>query len=215
MKKFILGAAVAAATLVGALSAQAASLSIIGGNTVSLNSDFSLAGTTGLAIGTEVLAFNSSNDGPNTGLYLTGSPVDVTFEYLGSEAANYNRSFEYDNGGTNFLFSNSGNWSVGDKEVVGFAEEGIMEFYFKTINNRYANNAGNIAAGLTLAFFQESAGSVIALFGDGAGDSDYDDLALRISVTAVPLPPAILLFGGAMIGLGWLSRRRKLDPQAV
>lgn len=215
MKKIILGAAVAAAAFVGAVSVQAATLSIVGGYTATLNNDFSLVGSTGLAIGTEVVAFNSNNDGPNTGLYLTGATTDVTFEYLGSEAANYNRSYEYDGGGNNFLFSNSGNWAVGATEIVSFVEEGIMEFYFKTINNRSANNSGNIASGLTLAFFQESAGSVIALFGDGAGDSDYDDLAVRISVTAVPLPPAALLFGGAMIGLGWLSRRRKQDPQAV
>jgi len=29
------------------------------------------------------------------------------------------------------------------------------------------------------------------------------------NVTAVPLPPAVVLFGAALIGLGWLGRRRK------
>jgi hypothetical protein len=30
-----------------------------------------------------------------------------------------------------------------------------------------------------------------------------------ITVSAVPLPPALLLFGAALAGLGWIGRRRK------
>ncbi len=52
------------------------------------------------------------------------------------------------------------------------------------------------------------------LFGIGAVG---DDVAFGIAsltveygnVSAVPLPPAMLLFAGALGGLGWLSRRRK------
>ena len=31
-----------------------------------------------------------------------------------------------------------------------------------------------------------------------------------VQVSAVPLPPAVLLFGAALFGLGWLGRRRKI-----
>lgn len=31
----------------------------------------------------------------------------------------------------------------------------------------------------------------------------------NVQISAVPLPPAVLLFGAAMMGLGWVSRRRK------
>ena len=42
---------------------------------------------------------------------------------------------------------------------------------------------------------------------DGAG---FDDFALAaIGVSAVPLPPAVLMFGAAMGGVGLLARRRK------
>lgn len=47
------------------------------------------------------------------------------------------------------------------------------------------------------------------LFGIGAiGKFDNFYLA-SATVTAVPLPPAMALFGGAVLGLGWLARRRK------
>ncbi len=42
----------------------------------------------------------------------------------------------------------------------------------------------------------------------GAGpDRDYDDFVVRIS--EVPLPPALLLFGSALLGMNWLRRRRQ------
>ena len=37
----------------------------------------------------------------------------------------------------------------------------------------------------------------------GSGRSNYD-----ITLSAVPIPPALLLFGSALVGLGYLARRR-------
>ena len=60
-----------------------------------------------------------------------------------------------------------------------------------------------------MAFKLIDATTAIALFDDGGAgpDRDYDDIVMKISVAPVPLPPAILLFGTALAGLGWLRRR--------
>jgi|GEM_PF-2468062 len=190
-----------------ATSANAASLSIVGGSNFNLNNKFSLATNTGLAIGTTVKYFDSSTDGSSTGLFLAGAPTDVTFEYLGSEAGNQNRAVEYE--GTNTaLFSNHGGSSVGESKTIGFVNNGALQFWFQT-GSSLAKNAGSIADGLVMAFYQESATSVIALFGDAGGDQDYDDMAMRISVTAVPLPAALPLYGAGLAVLGFVGWRRK------
>lgn len=46
------------------------------------------------------------------------------------------------------------------------------------------------------------------LFGVGAKDGNDEFRIKSISVTAVPLPSSVLLFGGALLGMGWLSRRK-------
>jgi hypothetical protein len=43
---------------------------------------------------------------------------------------------------------------------------------------------------------------VVGTFASGGGNYD-------ISLTPVPIPPALLLFGSALIGLGYLARRRR------
>lgn len=41
-----------------------------------------------------------------------------------------------------------------------------------------------------------------------------DDVAVRnVKVTAVPVPPAAILFGSALLGIGFLSRRRRKKKQ--
>jgi len=47
------------------------------------------------------------------------------------------------------------------------------------------------------------------MFGIGARYDEDDFYIESITVTAVTLPPSILLFGAALIGGEWLSRRRK------
>lgn len=218
-KKNLIRGAVIATMLLGATTVHSATLSISGGYDANLNSDFSLAVETGLAIGTAVKYFNSSNDGSGTGLMLAGAPTDVTFEFLGSEAGNTNRAYETE-GSTSILF-NSNTASVGDTDVVSVSSDGALPFRFKSTScwwifcsSDRANNDGNIDQGLTIALFLESSTSVIALFGDGSGDFDLDDMAMRISVTAIPLPPSLVLFGGALVGLGFLARRRRKSTSA-
>jgi len=226
LKKLMMtaGAALLALTFAGA--ANAASLSVNGGTTVGLNG-FSLSGSTGLSDGDQVKLFDGTwfNGIPDTGgpgdygLQLDGAPAQLKFEYLGSEASAENRTI-FSQGTDEVLFNNKTN-SVGDSITKTVTNDGLVPFYFENENGRacviflgcwdladdQAPNNGGIDWGISLAFFEDVDGSVIALFGDGSGDYDLDDMAIRISV--VPLPPALALFAGALAGLGWLSRRRK------
>ncbi len=234
MKKKIIGAAVAAAAMFGTISAQAASLSIIPSGATVVLSGFDLA-ISGLGNGSTVQLFTNGSSG---GLILSGAPTDVTFEYLGSETGALNRAVENENGDELFrnydpdgAFLPGTASSIGDTAVVNIASGGYVPFKFDAAHQipsppvcalglclpnpptyvvETATNGGDIEGLLAIALFQESSTSVIALLNDGTGIYDYDDFALRISVTAIPLPPAVLLFGGALIGLGWLTRRRKL-----
>jgi len=212
LKKIMVSIAACATAIFMGTAAQSAVLEISGGETAFLGGMFDLTASTGLTAGTEIKTFTSANDGPSTGLMLLGAPTNVTFTYLGSEAGNTNRAFETEDG-HNFLFS-SDSAAVGASESVNVLNDGAVPFKFTSTSCWWifcdtdgASNDGNIDKDLTMAFFQESPNSVIALFGDGGGDSDFDDMAIRISV--VPLPPAFAVFGGAMLGLGWLARRRK------
>jgi hypothetical protein len=38
---------------------------------------------------------------------------------------------------------------------------------------------------------------------------------LLVDITETPLPPAVLLFGTALLGLNWLSRRRKNSARTL
>ena len=74
-----------------------------------------------------------------------------------------------------------------------------------------ADENGVITAGQSLADF-----AGLTLFGQVLDADQIDFLSdpanfqlARIEITAVPLPPAVVLFGAALAGLGWLGRRRK------
>jgi|SRR6056297_67121 len=211
IKSTFLGAAVAAVALTGAASAAQLSFSGTGftatlpggaGNT----SDFNLGSSTGLVAGTDqVTVFNSTNVG---GLQ-TSLPGVIKVEYLGSEAGNENAAFELTSGLT-ALFNNKTS-VIGD--MATFIDDGgLIDFLFRDISDgQDIKNADTSVApvGLSIAFSSISANgrSVIALFGDGEGDSDYDDIAIRIST--VPVPAAGLLLLTAVGGLGFAKRRKQ------
>ncbi len=202
-----------ALTLAFAGQVNAATLSLIGGTSgVTLPSNFSGAShlsLTGLTAGVDqVTTFDSSN--PNQGLALSASSK-IRFDYLGKEAGYTNQAIEL--AGFGILF-NTNTSAPGSSVTVQLAPNifGLLPFKFTTSGGggQEAEN-GSIDNPLAIAFSAISVDgkSVIALFGDGAGDHDYDDMAIRISV--VPLPPALLLFGGALLGLAWLGRKRPIE----
>ncbi len=209
MNKLTLSILSAVFVIFTAASSMAASLSLVGGtNGVLLPANFSEAplALTGLSTGDSVTVFNSSNSN-NEGLALSGT-TQVRFEYLGKEAGYTNRAIELQ--GFGILFDTSVT-PVGTSVTVTLSPDanGLLPFKFSTSGGGTPADAenGNITNPLAMAFSSITNNSVIALFGDGAGDHDFDDMAIRISV--VPLPPALLLFGGALFGLGWISKQRK------
>lgn len=209
LKKLMISAAVGAAALMTVGAAQATSLSLVGGTPTLLPGNYD-TNSTGLSSGDSVTAFDSSNTA-SEGLALSGVAT-LKFEFLGEEADFENFAIET-MGGT--VLANNTTFSHGDFVIVQLTPDanGLLPFKFTTDGGPDGPDAeainGNITSPLSMAFsaISEDGRSVIALFGDGFGDTDFDDLQVRISV--VPLPPAMALFGGALLGLGWLSRRRK------
>ncbi|USG62149.1 VPLPA-CTERM sorting domain-containing protein [Sneathiella marina] len=213
MKSLLAAAAFVAVALTTSI-ASAASLGIVGGNNFVLNSGFDLNATTGLSAGDTVKRWTRNNEAG--GGILTGAPTTLKFTYLGSEAAHFN-SFVDTSSGHDVLFDNE-NSSVYDMATSWVTSDGLLGFEFETEYRvcffifckdvkKEAENDGDIDRGLSIALFQDTDGSLIALFGDGSGDSDMDDMAVRISV--VPVPAALPLFGAALLGMGFLARRRK------
>ncbi len=211
-KKITLVMAVVFAGVLSYSAANAATLSIVGGTDAALpaasgsDDGFSLVASTGLAIGTIVKSFDSTNTS-SEGLMLSET-AKIRFTYLGHEAGYTNKAMEIVAG---LLFNNKVN-AIGDY-VDAFVTpdvNGLLPFKFTTSGGGAAAEAvnGNITAPLSIGLYSLSSTEAIALFGDGFGDTDYDDLAVKISV--IPLPPSVVLFGAALLGLGWLGRRRKV-----
>jgi len=192
---------------------QATTLSLVGGTSgVTLPANFSgnpeltLTGLTAQV--DQVTVFDSANSATE-GLALSGTS-SIRFEYLGKEAGYTNRAIEL--GGFGLLFDTTTS-SAGDSVTVTLSpnSNGLLPFKFWTSGGGIPKEAanGDIDNPLAIAFSAITGNSIIALFGDGAGDYDFDDMAIRISV--VPLPPSLILFGAALLGLGWISHRRKLS----
>jgi hypothetical protein len=216
LRKLFYGILTAGLLAAGIPAAGAATLSVIGGDAATIGGGFDLAAETGLASGDSGLLFTRNNSG---GLYLGGGGT-VTFTYLGSEA-DHSNSFVV-GGATAFANTSAFSGQVFTETLTadGYVPVAFVTEYVEWNCNRHgrcrakyredgAVNDGKIDRGLSIALFEETSSSFIMLFGDGSGDRDFDDFAVRVSVTAVPLPPALLLFGGAVIGLAFLSYRRR------
>ena len=209
MKIKIIGLMVAGIML-AAGSAQAAVLSVTGGGASTIPSGFDLGPETGLSSGDPILIFDSAD--PNgVGLVLNEGDT-LTFEFLGSESQFVN-SFA---AGGNNLFSTDST-PVGTTAQVAFGPgiDFLVEFVLTSGGGGSAANGGPITPGLSFAFAAITDTSVIVLFDDGGFFTDYDDMAIRISVSQVPLPPAVWLLISAILGLVSFSRIRRKDTQAA
>lgn len=217
IKKLMLGAATA--LTLGAGSVSAASLSILDssltpvGPNATLPSGFSLGAIAN--VGDSISTFSSNP--VNGGLYLNGQGT-LNFTFLGKEASAMNASFT--TGGASITNHNGLNTTM--SALQGGA--GFINFLFQTVEGAWedingngtkgetlsiANNGASAFSGLSLAYGTVFNGgkSVLAFFGDGRGDVDYDDMVVRIDL--VPLPAAGLMMLGALGGLGALRRRKK------
>ncbi len=211
--------ATTAALSLAAFSAQAATLSIVGGTPGTIPG--------GTATNEALLPLGFSN--PLAGYY--GSTINLVgtgklkFELLGAEAGNTN-SFTYiptvqtltDAGGGSFFDANGI-----DSFTVSNVLAGPLGFKFDTTGGLSVANGANPdntqptpSPGVNFfATFADTAnsrgGSVLYLFFDDDGannDDNHDDLVVRVS--AVPLPAGGLLLIGALGGLAALRRRKAL-----
>jgi hypothetical protein len=161
-----------------------------------------------VSTGDPITIYSSGDTG---GLELAGGNATLNVEYLGSEAAFLN-TFNF----VPIAYSNAAT-PVGTTSQVD-AATGILPFSFVTNGNGggVAFNGGPINPGLSIAFAALNDGSFLALFNDGGGgDFDYDDLAVRISVSQVPLPAAAWLLISAILGLVACARIRRTGTQTA
>jgi hypothetical protein len=142
-------------------------------------------------------------------LDIVGSAAEITYTFLGAEAANSN----FSSSGTSLMFDNRGPdfTAVGTQFTATQLVSGFLDFAFGTYAPAWAvgffNNAGFANADSSeyaMGFVGVSATTFYVLFDDIAqGDRDFDDLVIQIDVAAVPLPAGVLLllsaFGAAMV----------------
>lgn len=219
--RVVIGAAIASAMMVSA--AAAASLSITGGSSYVLPDGSGTAGPhdpdySGLAAalvptvgqGDTVLAFGSGFtpfDGKNGLALNNAAPIRVTF--LGKEASATNVAMNKGSGllsnndaaGSSFVTMDDPDWVELVFETFKINQPGVS---LGTIEN---NTDGQTDFGLSMAFFQEDSKNVIAFFGDGRGDTDFDDMVVRMSV--IPLPAGGVLLLTALGGFAAARRKKK------
>ena len=207
MKLKLIGLALVGAMFVAG-PASAMVLSVAGGTPDTVPANFNPTGFPGgVSTGDPITVFDSGDAG--FGLSLS-SNATLRFEFLGSEA-DFTNVFNF--GGDLFSTATA---AVGDVVTVA-ANGGLLPFSFiGGGTGGTAVNGGPIDAPLLMAFADLGNNSFLAMFNDGGGpDADFDDLVVRVSVSQVPLPPAIWLLISAVLGLVSFSRIRRKGPQAA
>lgn len=170
------------------------------------------------AFNTELDIITGDQNTTQTGLFLDMEGADevlVRYTYLGSEAENINYSVVVGVGRfNNHTVRNTA--EVGDWLEQSVYHDGMLRFAFGTgaprIHEARFDNHGVTrppSEDIALAFSRIDNDSFYVLFDDiGGGDRDFDDMAMRIDVTAVPLPAGILLLLTALGGLGFMRSRQ-------
>lgn len=196
-----------------ATAASAATLTIAGGTEISVPRNYDPKPHVSVP-GREFTLFKSKTDGGviGGGLMLDRAAM-VTYTFRGKEAAATNSLGSL--GLTNAtLFDNHAR--AGTSATVR-DDGGFVDFLFRTSGlgpkGAPAIFNGTVSQdkrlGLVFSDVFNEGRSVIAAFGDGRGDNDFDDLVVQIDVAPVPVPAAGVLLVGALGAMGALRRRRR------
>lgn len=196
-------------------AATAATFQLVGGTSAALDSDYDLPIPT---LPYAIIDFQDTNGpagSPFGGLRTDVADQQIRATYMGSEAGATNGA-ELSFGA--FTFSNATS-TVGDS-VVFDNDAFFVDLVFSTNNlgglDTIDNNWGQATSGdLHMAFtdITNATGAVtevFAFFGDGAGDSDYDDMVIKLEIiSAVPLPAGAVLMASGIAGFGVMRRKKK------
>ncbi|MEH6405013.1 MAG: PEP-CTERM sorting domain-containing protein [Sneathiella sp.] len=123
----------------------------------------------------------------------------------------------------------TGGHNYNDLAIFEFSEEVKLEsvtFSNWDNNDEFTLFVGDLSTFLGTGFEEDHNFSennyVNMIFGIGAFDGGWfgDNFMIKSmsvsSISAVPLPSSVILFGGALVGLGWISRRKmKLGKSAL
>ncbi len=213
LKTSVVFAVLATGFAIAVSTAQAATLSVIGGADVALPTNFSLVGTPAYDasqggvgdIGDTIKVFNQASKTPANGLSLD-TTASISFRFLGSEAGFENAALAM---GVNLVNNKVDTPGFISRSFT--AGPGLIPFSFLSLGVNSIANDGVANANLRLSFSQVFNGgaSVLAFFDDTDPDVDYDDLVMRIDVVPVSLPAAGWMLLGGLTGMGLLGRKRR------
>jgi hypothetical protein len=190
------------------IAAKASTFSFIGGTGGTLPGNWNPSPSApGLAIGSGITIFDEAGEG----IWLNGA-ANLVYTYIGKEAGSINAFLAPS---SFFVTSATAPGSISNTSA---SSAGYLDFSFLGLgtccgldSGAFTNGEGNsgLNGGLALAVAMINPTKAYLMFGDGFGDSDFDDMVVKVEVSAVPIPAAIWLFGSALIGMFGFSKRRK------
>ena len=231
----VLGAASAFALLFSVAASSAATFSIVGGSGFTLpssgatydpNTSSGPTPTTaqtvadGVGQGTMVTSFGPGITA-GQGLFVSPQNVTLSFEFIGKEAGDLDAALTFLNSTLLLNTENPGTIATGSFNVGSAPGLVPLKFVDQSLSEPgTAKNGGPIDTKTAIAFYivpRTNNSVVYAFFDDGGAgpDKDYDDMVLRITATATPLPAALPLFASGLGALGLLGWRRKRKASLV
>jgi hypothetical protein len=195
------------------IAAKASTLSFMGGTAGTLPGNwnpFPAPPPLDLAVGSPIKIFDAAGEG----IWLNGA-ANLVYTYIGKEAGSTNAFVTPSSLSGQFFITNA--TAPGSTINTSASSAGYLDFSFLGLGTccvlpgKLTNGEGNsgLNGGLALAVAMIGSTKAYLMFGDGFGDSDFDDMVVKVEVSPVPVPAAIWLFGTALIGLVGFGKRRK------
>ena len=209
MRKHLLGVVAGVSLAISASAASAVTFSFTGVNEADSQSKSFSVGGIGLTVtaGTFSSASNPSN------INFSTRRVDRDPDGLGADGVGDGDQVDGSFGNDVLVFTFDQNVIL---ESISFGNvDGNDDFAFGGVSGSSFTrivNFQDVASSVLVSTFASPAQATGLAFGIGAiGSADnFTIKRLKVSaVSAIPLPPAMLLLGTAIIGLGAISRRRR------